>query len=912
MPSFSLSLKSTINKMLQTSRRLFTCWGIFFTCLVSVMGQSDMDITKLVADTKTFTFDDSQSTVKGYIYEELAQNTDCCGSDRIYLEVRIHPSGYVVEAKTLTGKNECFKKSSIDIVKNIKWDAENFKGTKPVYFEVRPDINCDGGKANAYQQLAVVNNELLDESGNLKDPDAGSTIYLGEGEKSEDAAPEENEEEGTNPATSESTGEVASEDTETTATNEEDIAITEERTDEAMEEDSVEEADTQVTQEAETVAAENESEEAVDEDNEVSNTNTEDTSAEQAPSPIESEGSDEAPSTADEPQDEGVVAQNESMSTEESDQTDVAASETEAEGDKVETTNTAQTEPILVSATPENDGGSTNSLAEETEAIGEREGVARVDTPPSEIATTETPEEKAAKEAEIQELQTQLNDLREKEEQLRDREEQRQEFQQRRREQLEARRRQMQQQQQQEEEENPFGDEDENPFGDEAAEEGVVGTDQDREQEEIDRLSQQLSEIESRRRELEQSRQRDAEELQQFIDDRVSVEEEIRRKEEELRRKREQQELDQMVENRRELEDNKRQLENEMQRLMDEIQRLQDEMNRKVAELERQDMEIQRINNDIAMRENEINRERMLREQQLQQDIAIMRQQADMQIQMLGSNPSLNPGMNAPMVNPNQFQGADTSDAARQYYDRMMQAQQQMNYYQQQLQNLQQGGASTGVNPNMGTGTNPGISQPIGSGYGNTPNLNSTAGIPEGSKSAAEDQSWKDVNYNQPEGESSASSGNIGTRRPSNPNGGTGFDPVYGYSPDTSHESTYKNVAGPKFRSLQYGTGVQAMNSYISDQLRANSVCGPVKAFAELTVNSQGQVTSVRSIRASSTQLFVVLPSILNRLTFLPTYSEIPQRLNLEFETTVRCGGTGVPNTNTGGAFNNSYNPASN
>jgi hypothetical protein len=125
---------------------------------------SQIDVTQLTADTKTFIFDDDKNTVKNYIYEELQAKTSCCGAARIYLEVKIAPSGYVLSAKTLTGKNDCYKNSAIDIVKNIKWNAAGFQGPKSVYFEIKPEIEC-GDRANAYEALPIFNNGELDVNG---------------------------------------------------------------------------------------------------------------------------------------------------------------------------------------------------------------------------------------------------------------------------------------------------------------------------------------------------------------------------------------------------------------------------------------------------------------------------------------------------------------------------------------------------------------------------------------------------------------------------------------------------------------------------------------------------------------------------------------------------------------------------
>ncbi len=143
---------------------------LYGLCLLSItlpsgiLAQSTVDVTALTADTKTFIFSDNKNTVKNYIYEELKAKTQCTGTDRIYLEVKIAPSGYVLDAKTLTGKNDCFKKSAIDIVKNIKWDAASFKGPKSVYFEIKPEVDGEG-RDNTYAQLPLFNNGELDVNG---------------------------------------------------------------------------------------------------------------------------------------------------------------------------------------------------------------------------------------------------------------------------------------------------------------------------------------------------------------------------------------------------------------------------------------------------------------------------------------------------------------------------------------------------------------------------------------------------------------------------------------------------------------------------------------------------------------------------------------------------------------------------
>ncbi|MEM7371709.1 MAG: hypothetical protein AAF587_24045 [Bacteroidota bacterium] len=139
--------------------------GLAASLCMQAVAQNGIDVTKLTADTKTFIFDNNKNTVKGYIYAELEERTTCCGSDRIYLEVKIDPSGYVVKVNPLTGKNDCLKRSAADIVKNVKWDASSFKAPKSIYFEIKPEVDCDAGKDNTYAKLEVYNNALLNEEG---------------------------------------------------------------------------------------------------------------------------------------------------------------------------------------------------------------------------------------------------------------------------------------------------------------------------------------------------------------------------------------------------------------------------------------------------------------------------------------------------------------------------------------------------------------------------------------------------------------------------------------------------------------------------------------------------------------------------------------------------------------------------
>lgn len=139
---------------------------LFYVCMLSVLllKAQPVDVTKLTADTKTYIFSDGKTTVRDYIYNRLQAQSTCCGSNRVYLEVRIDPTGYVLSAKALTGTNECYKESIIDIVKSIRWDATEFKGPKSVFIDLKPDMPCEG-RNNVYAKIETFNNAMLDKNG---------------------------------------------------------------------------------------------------------------------------------------------------------------------------------------------------------------------------------------------------------------------------------------------------------------------------------------------------------------------------------------------------------------------------------------------------------------------------------------------------------------------------------------------------------------------------------------------------------------------------------------------------------------------------------------------------------------------------------------------------------------------------
>jgi len=136
-------------------RILFLLLFASAVCTTTFAQQDDLDLTKVLADPQTLTFNDGKHTVTGYIYSQLTKKSKCCGNDAIYLDVRIDASGGVTEIRTLTGKNDCYKKSVMDIVRDIRWKSDNNQALKPIYFEVKPVKACPGTpEDNTYVNLS--------------------------------------------------------------------------------------------------------------------------------------------------------------------------------------------------------------------------------------------------------------------------------------------------------------------------------------------------------------------------------------------------------------------------------------------------------------------------------------------------------------------------------------------------------------------------------------------------------------------------------------------------------------------------------------------------------------------------------------------------------------------------------------
>lgn len=122
--------------------------------LVAITFAQPVDITRQRIDPLTFTFEDGRTTVSDYVLSQLRQYATCCGVDNIYVELRITPEGTVESVRAMTGRNDCYKQSVRDILLPTRWKVENFRTTRPIYYELRFSEECKGTpEDNTYKPI---------------------------------------------------------------------------------------------------------------------------------------------------------------------------------------------------------------------------------------------------------------------------------------------------------------------------------------------------------------------------------------------------------------------------------------------------------------------------------------------------------------------------------------------------------------------------------------------------------------------------------------------------------------------------------------------------------------------------------------------------------------------------------------
>ncbi len=866
--------------------------GLLCTLFFSATGQTGIDVAKLTADTKTFIFDDNKNTVKNFIYQELNEKTTCCGSDRIYLEVKIDPSGYVLQVKTLTGKNECFKQSAVDIVKNVKWDASSFKGPKPIYFEIKPEVECEGSRDNVYAMVPITNNQLLDQTGALT-----SATQRGN-------PPTTTEQ----PSSSEPQNVVSSTETaptERTAPNEaEQVPNTSEAVEEVAAKTSKNPSN-EVVAESNTLTIEPKTE-VKDNTEEVPTSGT-NTTIVQEPSAPTTDASVAGKSDAEPTREVAAPVVKEKV-----EEPVVAAEETKVVESPINQTTPAE-QP-------------SESKAENTN--NQRLTAEAVDTEPSATPVNEN---------ELQLLKEEMAELRRKEEEEKEKMRKREAYLERRRQYIAEKRRQRQEAASQSAtadgedtiEEDPFAEDfsgSDDPFvdGESGGDDGGGALDRiaelRRQQEEIqqqtrDRIAQYEEErrrLEETQRQIEAERREAIARQESLARERLRVEEEIRRTEEDNRQRQEELELEQIEVNRQQVEQSRLEQERLAEQLQAEVETLQRQQERLLEELRRQEEELARIQQDKIQREQEIALGRLERQKQIEAEIKLLELQVQTDLAQASGGASSVPG-NPEISNASGLGQAITADSDSERLNILIR---EISLLQEEIKRMQ-------LNMLNSQQSNPGGASVLPSRPGsNSPSLirgssavTSSVETDEDTKNAGADNSWKGINYRDPDvptseyrtvpeppvkvNESKDNTTMVNQSSEANSSGEveaeaeeevSEFDPVRGYSPSGKHKETHANVVGPQFSMPKYGAGEEAMKDFIKDNLRDAGICGLVQAFAEVNVDQNGRVISQKVLKANNPSVMIRLPGVLQQLTFDATESNIPRPpLYIEFKTDILC-----------------------
>ncbi|MDX1906782.1 MAG: hypothetical protein SF053_07080 [Bacteroidia bacterium] len=724
-------------------------FGISIGFCAPLLAQPEVDVTKLVADTKTFIFDDQKHTVKSYIYAELEAKTSCCGTDRIYLEVKIDPSGHVLLVKPLTGKNECLKNAAADIVQNIKWDTREFKGAKSVYFEIKPEINCEG-RENVYAKLPVFNNPLINAEG---------------------------------------------------------VAV------------------------PTTVAAT--------------------PPAQPTPTPTQPAPTQPVVVTPAQPQTAPAVV----------------PPTTPAPSKSTPATQPAQDPAKTAAVTPMTATAPANPTAVQPSAEQEEQ-------------RRREEAQRLADEQELQRLKEQMQKMREAEEKKR----------------LEA----PKAAPQPSEAQVARGNTTRKP----AAAEGrgglfLDGGDDDQDDpknkkpaqttppapvNEEDRIRQEIQQLEEQKRKIEEAKRTRMEDLrrrqqeeQKDNTDLVRIEEEILRKQEEAAQRREQQELDRLAQEQRKAEDDRRRSEEEYQRMQDEIRRLQDEAQRKIDQLERQKMDLDRIAQLSRAREQEIQLERTLRDQESQRRIEEIR------LSLMGSGASI------ALVSDDNSNGTMLSSSlpaltTREDSNKLLALYRTIDQMRGEMQRLQEQIVALG-----GTPATPIIKSQTTPAKTRTPSQTS----------ASTDRSWEKLEYRDPKADPSIYTPQVTTPvrpypQPSATNPTTPARPATtpGQQPAPAQDDTHANLEGPKFEQRTYVGGNEKLKEAFQSRMKAAGVCGLAQCVFSVTLDPAGNVVRHTVLAANSPVVEMQMAGFLPTLKFNPINSRYNQTVYLEFKTEVFCEGT--------------------
>lgn len=104
----------------------------------------------------TFQFADGDHSVVGYMNAMMQTGYQCVGNDRIYLEMKTDETGRVISAKTLTGKNPCYRLAIEEVAQTIQFDLTQLTAPRDrLYVEINPNISAQGKEGeNMFASLA--------------------------------------------------------------------------------------------------------------------------------------------------------------------------------------------------------------------------------------------------------------------------------------------------------------------------------------------------------------------------------------------------------------------------------------------------------------------------------------------------------------------------------------------------------------------------------------------------------------------------------------------------------------------------------------------------------------------------------------------------------------------------------------
>jgi len=229
---------------------------------------------------------------------------------------------------------------------------------------------------------------------------------------------------------------------------------------------------------------------------------------------------------------------------------------------------------------------------------------------------------------------------------------------------------------------------------------------------------------------------------------------------------------------------------------------------------------------------------------------------------------------------------------------------------QQQIRNMGGQPTTTPISLNSGRQTTPPSAGNDPKGKSGNGKSNSGGATSDGVKSAATDDSWKDLDIYDPNVNPSEYGGAAPTRTgtpstgtqttpPSNSGSSSqatptsaDFDPVRGYSSlaDDEHE----NVAGPKAGERSYIDGRDAMKQLIKTKLKQGSICGLAQALFSVTLDPQGNVVrhTILGVNGEDkAEIELQLMTIIPTLKFTKADVRFNQTIYMEFKAEIICEG---------------------